>query len=122
MKRIYGLLVSMTLMVATVSLAANEERLLLRDEGVCVMGGFDADGELVIGGEGEPFHTLIRDDLVLVKCKGEGLTNESGQAQSVTDLPCGILLQDRDEPLLAESGSLAVSTDGVGTATCKWEP
>ncbi len=121
MNRIRGLLACVILVVLSGAVIA-DDMLLLREDGPCVMGGFDANGELAFGGEGEPFHTLISDEMVLVKCKGEDLVNDSGQAQLMDDLPCGILLRDRDEPLEAESGSLAVSSDGVGTATCKWEP
>ena len=122
MIRIRGFLVSVILLVVLSRAVIADDMLLLREDGPCAMAGFDANGELAFGGEGEPFHTLVSDEMVLVKCKGEDLVNESGQAQSMYDLRCGILLHDQDEPLLAETGSLAVSSDGVGTATCKWEP
>ena len=71
------------------------------------------------GGEGVITMLLENTDKVMMKCKGTGLENLTGVAQSAEGFLCGIVTPE-GLVLETEDTRATVSASGVGTMTCTY--
>ena len=90
---------------------------VIKNNGLCGMLGSDADGNLIFGGIGVVTTEVANANKVMIKCKGTGITNLSGQGQSFKAFGCGIVAPDGSFFITTDS-SATVSASGVGTLTC----
>jgi hypothetical protein len=88
-------------------------------ENDCVMPGADKDGNLIVGGTGNAETVVENNNKVMVKCKGENLTNDSGSGQSFRGFVCGVEFPSGGNGETEDSHA-TVSASGVGTLTCTY--
>jgi hypothetical protein len=72
----------------------------------CAMPGSDAQGSIIFGGLGQPWHVVENANNVILRCRGENITNLSGRGQSFRGFECGLGLP---------SGGFALATDTYAT-------
>jgi len=94
---------------------------VIKSDGVCGMPGADTDGNFIFGGLGVVTTLLENDNKVMIKCKGEGLTNESGQAQSFEGFSCGIQPPSGGDFITADESHATISASGAATMTCAYK-
>lgn len=97
--------------------------IVIRSDGACGMVGADENGELTFGGIGAVTMVVENGNKVMQKCKGEGITNESGRAQTFKGFGCGVSQPgsgEFEEFLVTEDTHATVSASGVGTLTCTY--
>lgn len=92
--------------------------LIHKDAGLaCGMLGANADGNPIGGGLGVVQLTVQNDNKVTLVCKGTGLTNLSGRAQSFSAFACGILLPSGGSAFTTDTHA-TVAPNGNGTLWC----
>lgn len=97
----------------------NNGAIVIKNDGLCGMPGSDADGNIIFGGIGQVTTEVENGNKVMLKCKGENITNFSGRAQNWDDFGCGIVTPSGGFVLAVESHA-NVSAKGVGTLTCTY--
>ena len=86
--------------------------------GECGMPGADENGNMIFGGVGEMTETENGNRITL-RCKGEGITNDSGRMQIFDGFSCGITLSD-GSLVVTEDSSARISARGAATMTCTY--
>ena len=100
-----------------VQVVTADPAIVIKNDGLCGMPGADANGELAFGGLGTQTTKVENDDKVMLKCKGTGITNDSGTGQIFEGFTCGLL--DADGNLtVTEDTHATVSARGIATMTC----
>ena len=96
---------------------ANAGAIVVKDTGLCGMPGADAAGNLIFGGSGVATTVVENKNKVMIKCKGDGITNLSGSGQNYAGFGCGISRPSGGFTVTTDSHA-TVSASGVGTLTC----
>ncbi len=109
--------VAVALLHVTVGTANADPAVVIKNDGLCGMLGSDAFGNPIFGGIGEVTTYVQNDNKIMIKCKGTGIENDSGQGQSFDSFECGIVTPDFNFYLTTDSHA-TVSASGVGTLTC----
>ena len=91
--------------------------IVIKNTGVCGMPGADGDGNIIFGGLGVQTTKVENDTKVMLKCKGEGITNSSGKGQSFQGFGCGVPIPSGGFGFTSDTHA-TVSASGVGTLTC----
>jgi hypothetical protein len=97
--------------------AADGPAIVIKNDGSCGMPGSDADGNIIFGGVGTVTTVVENGNKVMLKCKGEGITNLSGSGQSFDGFSCGIIIPSGGFAV-TDNSHATVSASGVGTLTC----
>jgi len=105
--------------MANVQVVSADPAIVIKNDGQCGMPGSDEDGEIIFGGVGTQTTKLENGNKVMLKCKGTGITNESGRGQSFSGFNCGIFSPSGDF-IIADDTHATVSASGVGTLTCSF--
>lgn len=105
-------LVAVGLLAVTVGTASADPAIVIKNDGSCGMPGSDANGNIIFGGIGQVTTIVENDNKVLLKCKGDNITNLSGSGQSFDGFLCGT------PGGLTTDSHATVSASGVGTLTC----
>jgi hypothetical protein len=87
--------------------------------GECGMPGADEDGNMIFGGVGEKTTEIENGNRVTMRCKGTGITNDSGRMQTFSGFSCGISMAD-GSIVVTQDSRASVSARGVGTMTCTY--
>ena len=85
--------------------------------GECGLPGADENGNMIFGGVGEKTTEIENGNRVTMRCKGEGITNDSGRMQSFDGFSCGIMLAD-GSLVVTQDTQARISARGAGTMTC----
>jgi hypothetical protein len=94
-----------------------DQAVVSKGGGPCgIFAGSEEDGTAA-GGAGEITMVLENADKVIMKCKGTGLFNPTGMAQSSDGFPCGIF-DAAGQFHLANESHATVSASGNGSMTC----
>ena len=91
--------------------------IVIKDTGLCGMVGADANGNPIGGGIGIQTTKVENSNKVMLKCKGDGITNLSGRGQSFRGFGCGVPFPSGGGAFTTDSHA-TVSKSGVGTLTC----
>ena len=84
---------------------------------ICPMFGSDEDGEIIPGGIGEVIHLQENNNVIVHKCIGMDITNDSGQTQVFEGFLCAFIT---DSGIHFTTDTHAVVTKhGVASMTCK---
>jgi len=86
--------------------------IVIKNDGLCGMPGSDADGNMIFGGIGQVTAAVINDNQSMLVCKGTGITNLSGKAQSYQGFLCGTFSG------LTTDSQTTISASGNGTLKC----
>lgn len=97
----------------------NNGAIVIKNDGLCGMPGSDADGNMIFGGIGQLTTSVENGNKVMLKCKGEGVTNLSGRAQSYDGFLCGIIVPSGGF-VATDDSHTTISAKGVGTLTCTY--
>ena len=114
-----GLAVVVGVMV-NVQVVSADPAIVIKNNGQCGMPGSDEGGELIFGGIGDLTTLVENGNKVMLKCKGSGITNESGRGQTWDGFVCGILTAD-EQIVITEDSHATVSASGVSTLTCSYK-
>lgn len=112
--------VTVGVMVNVGAAGSQEPAIVIKNDGLCGMVGANADGNITFGGIGVATTRLENNSKVMMKCRGEEVTNLTGQAQSFSGFACGFEMPDGPF-LITEDTHATVSASGVGTLTCTFE-
>ncbi len=93
--------------------------IVIKNDGLCGIPGADENGDFTFGGIGMRTTEIENDGKVMLKCKGTGITNDSGQGQTFSGFTCGIF-KSNEELVETEDTHATVSAKGVGTMTCTY--
>ena len=108
--------------MVNVQVVSADPAIVIKDNGVCGMPGSDEEGNRIGGGLGNLTMTLENGNKVMMKCKGTGITNESGRGQSFSGFGCGIFPPTgTGDPIETFDTHATVSASGVGTMTCTYK-
>jgi len=99
--------------------AAGGPAIVIKNDGLCGMPGSDADGNLIFGGIGQIATTVENGNKVTIKCKGDGITNDSGRGQNFNGFTCGIQPPTGGFVITSDSHA-TISASHVGTLTCTY--
>ena len=102
--------IAVALFLGTVGTAMGA--VVIKNDGLCGMPGSDVAGNLIFGGIGQVTTDVTNGNKEMLKCKGTGLTNLSGQGQSFKGFGCGTFSG------FTTDSHATVSASGVGTLTC----
>jgi len=91
--------------------------IVIKNDGACGMPGSDASGNLTFGGIGQVTTDVTNGNKVMLKCKGAGITNDSGSGQSFDGFGCGLFDGNGNFYFTTDSHT-TISASGVGTLTC----
>lgn len=105
------------LLYVTVGTANADPAAVIKDDGLCLMLGSDANGNPLFGELGEVTTEVENGNKVMLKCKGTGIANDSGRGQSFDGFLCGIQAPDGNFYFTTDTRA-TVSAGGVGTLTC----
>jgi hypothetical protein len=94
--------------------SAGDPAIVIKNDGLCGMAGADANGNIIFGGIGQATTIVENGNKVMLKCKGEDITNLSGSGQKFSGFLCGVRGQ------LTNDSHATVSASGVGTLTCTY--
>src|SRR5688572_17200365 len=103
--------------MTNVQVISADQAIVIKNNGQCGMVGSDEDGNMVFGGIGTQTTKLENEDKVMLKCKGTGVTNDSGRGQSFDGFDCG-MFSPSGQFLLTDDSHAIVSAGGAGTLTC----
>ena len=98
---------------------AADPAIVIKNDGVCGMPGADADGNIIFGGLGTVTTIVENGNKVMLKCKGEGITNDSGKGRHFSGFLCGVGVPSGGFVVTTDSHA-TVSASGVGTLTCTY--
>jgi hypothetical protein len=104
--------VGLGLLQVSVGTATADGAVVIKNDGLCGMPGSDASGNLIFGGIGQVTTDVTNGNKEMLKCKGSGLTNLSGQGQSFDGFFCGTFTG------VTTDSHAMVSASGEGTLTC----
>jgi len=96
-----------------------DSAIVIKNDGLCGMPGSDADGNITFGGIGLRTTEVENGNKVMLKCKGDSITNLSGKGQSFDSFGCGIVTPSGGFVVTTDSKA-TVSASGVGTLTCTY--
>jgi len=114
-----GLAVVVGLMWQTQKAVYADPAIVIKNDGQCGIPGADENGDLTFGGIGLRTTEIENDNKVMLKCKGTGITNDSGRGQQFDGFTCGIFTPG-GALVLTEDTHATVSAKGVGTMTCTY--
>lgn len=103
--------------MANVQVVTADPAIVIKNDGACGMPGSDEGGNLTFGGLGTQTTKVENDAKVMLKCKGSGITNESGSGQIFEEFTCGLFDAEGNLRLTNDTHA-TVSASGVGTMTC----
>jgi hypothetical protein len=107
---------SLAVLPATAS--ADPAIVIHKESGLCGMPGSDADGNFIFGGLGQVWHIVENANKVILKCRGENITNLSGRGQSFRSFGCGIIAPSGGFFFTTDSHA-TVAPNGQASLTCK---
>ncbi len=105
------------LCIAGIVAAAGGPAIVIKNDGTCGMAGSDANGNLIFGGIGQITTEVENGNKVMLKCKGDNITNLSGQGQNFAGFACGVQAPSGGFSVTTDSHA-TVSASGVGTLDC----
>lgn len=94
--------------------------IVINQDEPCGMVGSDADGNPIFGDLGVVTQIVENNNRVMLKCKGDNVTNLSGRGQSFKGFTCGIIVPSTGEFVITTDSHATVSASGVGTLTCTY--
>lgn len=97
--------------------------IVIKNDGLCGMPGADEDGNPSYIDGGIVTTVVENGNRVIVKCKGENVTNLSGQGQHYSGFACGIVLpsDESETVIITDDTHATVSASGVGIMTCAYK-
>jgi hypothetical protein len=91
--------------------------IVIKNVALCSVAGADANGNLIVGGTGLITTIVENGNKVMLKCKGDGIINDSGRGQNFDGFGCG-WEQPSGGIVFTTDTHATVSKSGVGTMTC----
>ena len=119
MSAVVSLAVVIGVMVNTQQVLSADQAVVMKDLGLCGL-FFETEDGVVVGGLGEFAMQLENDNKIMMKCKGKGLANPTGQSQVFEGFSCGMSTPD-GRFIVTEDTHATVSATGVGTMTCTFD-
>ena len=106
-------------MMVNVQVVSADPAIVIKNDGLCGMVGSDDEGDIIFGGLGNLTTTIENGNKVIMKCKGAGITNDSGRGQSFSGFLCG-LHPPSGGLIVTDDTHATVSASGNGTLTCSF--
>ena len=124
MKRVWigaagGLAIVVCVMLSQQQVVSAVPAMAMTGDGECGMPGADENGNMIFGGVGETTTEIENGSRVTMRCKGTGITNDSGRMQTFEGFSCGITMAD-GSIVVTQDSRANVSARGAATMACTY--
>jgi hypothetical protein len=112
-----GLATVVSVLLSQQQVVSANPAIAMKSDGECGMPGADENGDMIFGGTGEMTTDTETNNRVTMKCRGIGITNDSGRTQTFEGFSCAIYMAD-GSLVVTDNSQAKVTAKGVGTMSC----